>query len=284
MGALQLWRALALASMTPVLLSAPARGQGSASSSGYLLVGSDQAPALLGASASYKIVGGLGSGVVPQRAQSTNFVLRGGFPTVVETSTTGRPWLTAATPPNTPLGGRTAHIVQGVELHLGPTTTVKVGGVPASVTSRSATALGITLGVQPEPGYHAIEVTNGGGSAHLNRGFGVRPLLEIERPFDAAGSYGSEIVYRGTQGDFVAWMLALGNSGQKIPLANYGWFFELSFVALTVITVTPVSSPDGVVRLPLPAVQFSRPIHFQGLIIAPSAAYKPGAFTNVVQL
>ena len=109
-------------------------------------------------------------------------------------------------------------------------------------------------------------------------------MMDIESPIDNAGSRPSEIVYQGRQGDVVVWLLAAGKSPVVLPVPGYGYGLGLNFFTMIVLTTTPIGDPSGRAVLPLPAIAFKRPLNMQGFVFAPLAPYKPGAFTNVVDL
>ena len=235
-------------------------------------------------STSWKLDASFGSGVVAERATSTNFVLEGSWLAASNAKTLGTPWLTSVLPLQGLLGVQTSHQVHGTALHLGASTSCSVGGIAATVNTRRNDQLTITTAKPKVPGWQSVVVTNGGGTSTLNKGIAVLPMMDIEYPIDNAGSRPSEIVYQGRQGDVVVWMLAAGKTPVPLPIPGYGYGFSLNFFTMIVLTTTPIGDPSGRAVLPLPAVAFKRPLNMQGFVFAPLAPYKPGAFTNVVDL
>ena len=280
-------RLMTIASVAAVVLcvaNLSAQG-GEAASKTLFLSGSEGGPGAVGMqSTNWKLDAGFGSGVVAARATSTNFVLQGSWLALRNGTVLGRPWVSGVSPLRGLLGVQTAHRVHGTELHLGPTTSCSVGGIPATVNTRSRDQLTITTGKPKVPGWQDVVVTNGGGTSTLTKGIAVLPMMDIETPIDNAGSRPSEIVYQGRQGDVVVWMLAAGKSPLPLPIPGYGYGFSLNFFTMIVLTTTPIGDPSGRAVLPLPAVAFRRPLNMQGFVFAPLAPYKPGAFTNVVDL
>ena len=268
-----------------ILLGVAALAQGSSSSTNSFLPASSAGPAANNMqSTNWKLDASFGSGVVPGRATSANFVLEGSWLAALNGKTLGHPWVTGVSPLFGLLGVQTQHRVHGTELHLGATTSCSVGGIPATVNSRARDQLVVTLGKPTVPGWQSVVVSNGGGTSTLPKGIGILPMLDIESPIDNAGSRPSEIVYQGRQGDIVVWMLAAGKSPVVLPIPGYGYGFGLNFLTMIVLTTTPIGAPNGRAALPLPAVAFKRPLNMQGFVFAPLSPYKPGAFTNVVDL
>ena len=263
-------------------LLAEALAAQAATSPRYLLLGAETAPGGDATSAKHKLHGRLGEGVVAQRATSSRYVLVAGAVGALEAPTTGRPWLTAVRPLYGPLKGGAALSLHGTELTLGTGAAVTVGGAPATVLSRTRDRIRATMPAQKAPGWQPVTVTAGGATSTLPAGIGVLPMMELERPAQPLEPV--TIRYRGAAGDLVVWMLGAGNGPFKVPLPGYGHAFELNLFAFIVLTALPVTSPDGTFALPLPALPWSRPLHFQGLVLSVHPGWSPGSFTNVVKL
>ena len=152
------------------------------------------------------------------------------------------------------------------------------------MSARSADELAITLGRQDVPGWQPVTVSRGTQSSTLPRGIGVEPMLDLELPFARDGSRPNELVYHGETGDLVVWLLAGAKGPRLFGLPGYGHGFGLDLSTLVVLTSTPVGSPDGRLAFPLPAVRIKPALYVQGLVLAPAAPYRPGAFTNVLLL
>ena len=131
-----------------VLLGAGSLAAQSASSKSYFLVGGEQASGGTCQTPKYALTAAVGSGVVAARSTSSRYTLVGGFTAMLETKTTGRPWLTGVRPRFATMRGAAALTVHGTELNLGPTPAITIGGRPATLLSRQNHALGTKLPAQ----------------------------------------------------------------------------------------------------------------------------------------
>jgi hypothetical protein len=276
--------ALAGLAVAVVTLSArPGSGQ-AASSPTYLLVGAERAPGGTCATTNFVLDVAIGAGVVPERTASTSYVLLGGFAAALETVRNGAPWSSGVSPLVGPLLGGTAHALHGADLDVGPSTSVLVGGVSASVTGRAADRVAFTLPAQAAPGWKAVAATTTGGTSTLPNGIGVLPLVETPQP--VAVNVPFRVTYRGTQGDVVYLAVANARFPVAIPVAPYHFGLGLHPGALLgVVGPLPVLAPDGVLHLDFPGLPLPRPLHVQMLgIPVASPGYGPGSFTNVLDL
>ena len=262
----------------------PATSQ-STSSQNYFVTNTEQGPGASGMqSTAWKLDGSFASGVAGARTLSSSFVLEATWLGSATTQPKAIPWVSGVDPCFSPIGTKTKHRIHGTQLHLGQATTVSLGGVAARVDARRIDRVDVTLGDMRIPGWQALMLRNGGGQTTLARGIGIKPMLDIETPFDHQGSYGSEIVYHGTQGDLVVWMLSGAKSPVRIPLLGYHYGFELDFSTMFVLTATAVTKANGRGSVALPPIKLPASIWAQGLVIAPAASYSPGAFTNPIRM
>ena len=253
-----------------------------ASSKSFFLASSETGPSGSCVSTGFRLTAGVGSGAVPGRAVSKGFVLEGGFPATLDAPLTGRPWLTGVRPLYAPLRGGSALSLHGTELALGAGAAVKIGGKNAVVTTRTRDKIDTTMPTGLAPGWHPVTVTAGGSTTTLTRGLGVLPLLELEKP--AEPHYPFTLRYRGSKGDIVVVFVGVAKLPFAVPVSPYLHGLELNPGAMLVLNPAFVSDQNGVLRTPLVALAWARPLLFQAITISQNPGYKPGSFTNIVTL
>ena len=69
-----------------------------------------------------------------------------------------------------------------------------------------------------------------------------------------------------------------------MPIAPYHHGLLLDLGTVFVLTAQFVTSPDGAVELPLPAIAPTSPLLFQCLSLTLDPGWFPGSFTNVIAL
>lgn len=226
------------------------------------------------------LVASLGAGVTAQRASTSRHVLTGGFNATLDISTTGKPWLSAVTPPFTAMRSGATVTIHGTDLLTG--TAVEVGGQPATILGRAPDKITLQLPNQSAPGFRPVTVTTTGGATTLPQGLGVLPLIQ-EKPA-AASDVPFALVFRGTKGDQVIWAIGV----QPIFPLKINSFLHGLAINPSLILVVPgfhIPTADGVVELSFPAQTYATgSIYAQALFISSNPAYAPGAFSNVVQL
>jgi hypothetical protein len=257
---------------------AAAAGAQAAASPAFFIPAVDQAAGGQSTSGTFSVVGCFGNGLVPTRATTSLFTLQGGFATMVDTPTTGRPWVTGALPQYPTLRGGSPHTIYGTQLDLGPSTTVAVGAVPAPVNARAAGTIDITMPHVIEGGALPIEVVNAGGRALQPEVMSVLPMIETDGPF--RNFEANRVRYRGRQGDAVVWALADGLIS-PVSLFPYEGLFRLNLLTLIASDLRFVNSPDGILYLDLPPVELNVAIFFQAFVFSNDIGYLPGAFTNI---
>lgn len=255
------------------------------SSRGFFLLDWEVAPSAANMSSPrYVLDAGTASGVAAGSASSISFRLLGGFQASRGAGLYTQPWLSGARPEYTDLGSRTSHSIWGKVLLSGSSTTITVGTVAATVLARTNPVCDVALGGQTEPGWMPIVVRNGAGDVRLDRGIGVRPLLELSQPADPNGTRGGTIRFRGTTGDVLVWLMAVQRAPFPLKLPGYGWHLQLDLSRLLVLSASVVTDPNGTLALPLPPVRFLRQPLFQALVLSRSSSYLPGSFTNTLGL
>jgi hypothetical protein len=253
----------------------------SASGLTHFLVASDSA----GGSAQsfvHRLTGTFASGVPAARATSTGYVLLGGFPAAIESTVTGAPWLTGVAPAFGPLLGGTALVLHGTELNLGGVPQITIGGVPALTGARTNATIQTTLPAQPRPGYQAVTVQNGNGTTTLPKGIGVLPMIDF--PVAHQSNVPLGLRYRGAQGDQIVLVLSLGTIAAPIPFAPFHHGLEVDLFTMLVLPPLPVTAPDGLLVVGLPAAAPAVPIFFQAFSLTQGPGWFPGSFTNVARL
>jgi len=253
-------------------------GAQAAASVNFFIPAVEQTPGGEATSGVFSVACSFGAGLTPTGAASPLFSLLGGFPTMIDTPTTGRPWITGSLPQFPLLRGGTAQTIFGTQLDLGPSTTVAVDSVPAPVNSRGPGTLDITMPHVIEGGPLPVEVVNSGGRALQPEVIKVLPLIETDGPF--RNFEVNRIRYRGVQGDVIVWALADAPIA-PIQLFPYEGLFRLNLLTLIASLPQIVTSPDGILYLDLPAVELNIPIFFQGFVFSNDPGYGPGSFTNL---
>ena len=253
-----------------------------ASSETYFLVSAEHGSGGTSQTAQYVLTAAQGSGVVAARAVSGSYVLEGGFVSTLAVPVTGAPMLTGVLPRFATMRSGAAISLHGTELDLGPIPTVLVGGQPAAVAARTTATITTTLPAQPAPGWQPVEVQSALGSAVLSKGIGVLPMLEAPRPVQS--NVPGEIVYRGSAGDLMVLIFALGPSPVPIPLPPFGHALEVDLLTSLWAPPVPVTDPSGVSRFAIPAIAASAQIHVQAFGLSSDPGYAPGSFTNAITI
>ena len=231
-------------------------------------------------SSRYRVV----AGFVPiaGRTSSSRYVVDAQWGAATAAPSSPIPWASAATPLLTELGGRTAHVLSGTDLHLGATPSCVVGGVSATVQSRTNARATVRLGAQNVPGWQPIEYRTTAGTTYVPRGIGVFPMLDIPDPFDPGGTgLPKAMECYSRPNDLAVWMFSNGK-GAPFVLPGFRHHFELNFGSLVTVLSQVVGS-SGKTRVPLPAIAFTRPLSFQ-VVNVEAPTYLVGSFTNVVEL
>ena len=263
----------------------------SLSSKNWFVSGSETSSGGNAASSTWRMNASLGSGATAGAARSKNFGLTGGFTATLDAKTTGRPWLSATRPLFTLLDGGSKHSVHGTELDLGPSSTVKVNGVTATVTSRARDVVEFVAPAQKAPGWHTVTLGNSGGTASLSRAIGVLPLIEQATPYFEPGKAGNDYAkiggvlrYRGQHRDSLVWLFSV-NKMANFPVIPFRHGLEVSLFGIAFsIAVGGVNSPDGLSELPLPLVRLPGRIYVQAASISSKPGYAPGSFTNMLPI
>lgn len=263
----------------------------SMSSKNWFIPSGEQASGGSAASSKWRINASFGSGAVAGTAKSKNFAMTGGFASTLDTPTTGQPWLIAARPLFTMLDGGTKHRIHGTELDLGPSSSVKVNGLAATVTGRARDAVDFVAPAQKAPGWHTITLGNSGGKASLSEAIGVLPLIEQAKPyFDPApgtppkGKIGGVLRYRGQHKDSLVWLFSV-NKMTMFPVLPFRHGLEVSVFGISfTIAIGQVNSPDGIMELSLPLLRLPSRIYVQAASISSKPGYAPGSFTNMMPI
>lgn len=253
-------------------------GAQAAASVNYFIPAVEMTPGGEATSGTFSVFGSFGSGLTPTATASGQYTLLGGFPTMVDTPTTGRPWVTGSLPQYPLLRGGTAQTIFGTQLDLGASTTVAVASVPAQVNGRAPATVDITMPHVLEGGPLPVQVTNGGGVALEPEVINVRPMIESDGPY--RNFEVNRIRFRGVQGDVVVWALADAPIS-PVALFPYEGLFRLNLLTLIASLPQQVTSPDGILYLDLPPVELNIPVFFQAFVFSNDPGYGPGAFTNL---
>ena len=215
----------------------------------------------------YRLTATIGPSPAAERAFSGNYSLQGGFCAGLDVVVPGRPWLTAVTPRFVTMGGGAPVTVHGTELNLGGMVSLTVGGVAATVQTRTNGAIGTTLPPQPAPGWLPVEITTTAGTATLAHGAGVLPLIEAVDPVQHEQP--GELIYRGRTGDTMVWAYALSRSTPPLPIPPLRHGLLLGLAGLNVTNAVAVTDPSGELRLSLPPLRAATPpIYVQAVTLS----------------
>lgn len=211
-------------------------------------------------------------------ARSSTYTLTGGFPGTLQ-ATSAAPWLTAALP--TFITPRSQDLVwlSGTRLFPG-IPTVSVSGQPATVIAHSATDVAVRMPNLAEPGWHEITLRNSAGETSLERGIGVLPLLYTDRA--GAPNIPFDIVFKGTRGDSVLWVLGL-TRGPLVKIGSFLHGLAIDPAAAVVLNTLMISANTGELKLEIPASPFPTPLYIQGLFLSNNPGYAPGSFSNLLE-
>lgn len=267
--------------LPPLLALALPLAAQSASSPTFFLVAGEAGSGGSCQSFLHHLTGTSSAGAPAARAVSPSYVLLGGFPAAIEAPAVGTPWLCGVDPALAPLLGGTPLVLHGTELNLGPAPAITVGGQAAATGARTNATIQTVLPPQPQPGYQPVVVQGPFGSSTLPRGIGVLPLLDL--PVAHQANVPFALRYIGAQGDFVVIGLASATSPFTLPFPPFHHGLQLDLSSLLVLPMQPVTSPDGILSLALPATP-SASIFFQAFVLTQNPGWSPGSFTNIVRL
>lgn len=274
-----------LISAAVLLLGAAALAQhtnsGAASSATYFVAAAEFGSGELGISPLYRAQGSQGSGVVVEpAAASSTYRMRGGFFGALTSPMLGKPWLTGARPLFVKPSGNPSVTLHGTELWLGPTPTVTVGGVPASVVTRTVDRMVINLPPLAVPGYQPVVFSNSAGTAVLPEGLGVLPMLEKREPLNGVDRNYLRIHTLQFDIAFIALGLA---PAPGIQVLDFQYQLLLDPFQVVFTDAFLVTDPDGKTTIPLPPYP-SGQLWVQVLAITADPSYTPGRWTNAVAL
>lgn len=276
---------LLLASVAGAAASAVAQDRAGVaySSPSYFLTAIDLGSGEEADSAAHKLRQVLGTGVVAEPfSGSATYFLRGGFPAMLTSATMGAPMLAGMTPFFVGQVGSPSAVAAGFDLLPGGLPTITIGGQPATVTQWTTDHVTVDVPDQPVPGFQPVTLTNGVGTARLERGVAVLPLLFNREPLNVATPLHSTLV--ATQGDIALLVLSFGRLPAPVPVldARYGLMLDPSLLITTaMITVTEA---DGTFVLQAPPLPIVGQLYYQALVITTNPTYAPWSWTNDVTL
>lgn len=279
------WRALScliLCSTVQLAAQAPADTHAAASSK-WFLVGGETASGGAATSLTYRLEASTGSGVVARAATSSTYRLAGGYFGITEVPVTGAPRLAGVLPRFvTPRGGARITLA-GTELDLGGAPVIEVDGRAASLVGTPQPGeLRADLPQLGAPGWRPLRVTTPQGSSVLPRGIGVLPMLFCE-PAPASGR-ASGIVFKGSQGDQILWVVGAAPTAAPIALGGFGFGLRVDPSLYLVMPGFAVAAADGEFRLPLPAAKYRIPLYLQALFVSNNPGYGPASFSNLLTI
>ena len=256
-----------------------------ASSDNYVLTSIQHAPGVESFSFTYRMVASLGGGVVPERAKSINYELVGGFCARLDVDPTGKPWLLGVLPRYVTPKSAAKLWLHGSSLKLGPTPTIKIGGLAANVDTREnhliTTKLPFNAGPisKPEPGWQPVTVSNTFGTTTLPEGIGILPMIYTEPA--PAPNVKFDLVFKGTKGDQVIWVLA-ALPAPPVALGSLLYGLAVNPGTMVILPGFTIFSPSGELRFPVPATNYVGPFYVQALFVGQNSGYAPGSFSNVL--
>ena len=231
----------------------------------------------------YKLRSSTGGGIaVEPDASSTGYRMRGGFYGAMTAPMLGSPWVNGASPMFIKPSADTSLTLHGTELWLGSEPVVMVGASQASVVSRSASQVRVTVPAQPVPGYQAVTFTNSTGSTRLEVGVGVLPMIDTRELLN--GWDQNQLRFHASQGDFVIFGLAPLLYPAGIQIADWKHRFLLEPNQVTFTDSFYIGDADGKFSLKIPAFFATGEVHCQALVISDEPSYAPASFTNVITL
>jgi len=267
---------------TIVCIQNLATAQATGSSRQHVLLQSEASDGTTAQSTTYVLRGSLGRQSGAVQSNSASYQLEGGFPATLATTAATRPWLTAVRPQVTSSNQSGTLVLHGTNLDLGGSPTVQIGATPVTVGTRQRDHLAVTIPPLTVPGWQPVTVTTSAGETSITKGLAVLPMIET-RP--APGSMVPfDLVFRGTTGDQVMWVMGIA-PGPPISLPGIRYGFGLHPSIFIVYSGFRIQSPDGELKLSFPATRYGAGFTFlQGLFISSSAPYAPASFSNVLRI
>lgn len=264
------------------LVPTTAPAQATKSSGKHVLLQSEANDGATSRSSGYVLHGSLGGGPITVPSNSTNYKLEGGFPSTLATSTPVRPWLTAVRPQVSSLNAPGSLTLHGTNLDMGLVVGVKIGATTVRVTSRQRDQMAITIPALTVPGWQAVTLTTSMGETTIPKGLAVLPLIET-RP--AAGPLVPfDLVFRGSKGDRVIWVLGV-TQGPLIRLPGIRYGFGLAPPNFILYAGFTIQASNGELRLGFPATLYPvGQVLLQSMFIGNSAPYGPAAFSNILRI
>ncbi len=250
-----------------------------ASSRNHFVVAAELANGAVGNSSTYKLCVAVGNGVVPPRTRSTNFVLVGGYAATLGPARASRPWLSGVLPRFATPRSAAVLSLHGADLNVGPTPSVRVGNVAATMLTRARDRITVRMGFQPVPGWQAVSVSNSSGTTTVGKGIGILPMLMTEPAPTPNKAF--EIVFKGSQNDMVIWALS-GFTGPPVGWPGFLYGLALNPAALIMMPGIAITSPSGESRLPIPATPYMGPAYAQAAFSTTNPGYGPASFSNVL--
>lgn len=261
-------------------LAAPLAAQASSSQS-YFQTSTEHADGGQSQSPIYAMRSVTGPTLVPEPCSaSATYVVEGGFTATLDATYIGRPWSTGVSPLYVgPAAGPTITI-HGTELDLGAVPTVTIGGINATVQTRSIDNLTVTLPAQPEPGFQPVEITNGLGTTRVDGGIGILPILDTVCPVNSQTRIGME--YIGSPGDTAVLLLGVAPAAVGFPVLNFGYSLQID-PGFLLASAPFVAGPDGRVFFDLPPTNLADFVVLQTLTyITVNPSYPNGSFSNLL--
>jgi len=253
-----------------------------ASSTNWFLATGRVGPGITTQSPAWVLTGALGLGAPTVPAASTSYVLLGGFAATLDAPVQGRPWLTGVSPGQAGLLGGTALTLHGTELNLGGPLSLTIGGVPAAINGRTASAIQTVLPPQPQPGPRSVSLAGTFGTTMLPAGVGVLPMIEWKAPPQPNVPF--ELVYHGRFGDLFLVIVGFAPSPFPIPFAPLAYGLQIDPTVLLTSGVIGVGDPAGYAVLPLPALSGVHGWYFQAAALTVDPSYALGAFSNLLSI
>ena len=250
------------------------------SSTNWFVPAIELAPNGRASSSNYVVVTTLGA-LGPGTQASKSYRILGGYPAMLDVSPMGRPWITAVRPETITTNGGANIEIFGANLHLGSAPTIRIGDKQAHPQSRSARRIVARQAALAKVGRQRVSMSNSLGSTAVESGLAVLPLVESEPP--AAPLRPFSLAFRGHGGDLVVVLLGIEGSF-SLPIQPFLHGLSLVPASLIVLHGLVITAPDGVARLPFPALNYVRPIHVQALFLSANQGYRPGSFSNVLGL
>jgi len=273
-----------VACLTILLAGIPSvtSAQATNSSTQHVVLQSERSNGTTSRSSTYVLRGSSGSGPAATQANSANYQLEGGFPATLSTTVPNRPWLTAVRPQVTSINQAGTLTLHGTHLDLGQTPRVRIGATAVTVATRQRDRIAVTIPRLTVPGWQPVTLTTSIGETTLTKGLAVLPLIET-RPAPGL-MVPVDLVFRGTKGDQVLWVMGIA-PGPLIRLPGIRYGFGLLPPVFIIYSGFKIDAANGELKLTFPATQYGAGITFlQGLFIGNSGQYAPAAFSNVLRI